>query len=136
VGSVEERSEKIIELVAQANGIVQPGNVVLKSTVGLVDKWLSGLAASATTHRPVKTQTLVELMVKVQPVTAAPEDLRLSHALAMSKLARLLAKEGDAKAVNQLSKHLEMSLGSEPSQSVRRSLTEAQDAMATLRSSI
>jgi len=76
-------------------------------------------------------------MVKVQPVASAAEDLRLSHAQAMVKLARLLVKEGDAKAtaVHQLSKQLETSLASEPSQSVRRSLTEAQEALATLRSS-
>ena len=122
----------------QANEIVQPGNVVLRATVSLVDTWLSGLAASVRTHGPlVRTKTLVELMVKVQPVASAAEDLRLSHAQAMVKLARLLVKEGDAKAtaVHQLSKQLETSLASEPSQWVRRSLIEAQEALATLRSS-
>jgi len=107
----------------------------LKSTVGLVDKWISGLAASATTHGPlqVKTQTLVELMIAIHPATTAPEDLRVSYAQAMLKLARVLAKEGDtdATAVQEFTKQLEATLASEPSQSVRRSLT---DAVAALRS--
>jgi hypothetical protein len=124
--------------VKQANDIVQPGYVVLKATVGLVDTWLSGLAASATTHGPplARTETLVELMVNVQPVTSAPEDIRISYAQAMLKLARVLSKEGDreATAVQELGKQLEASLSSEPSQSVRRSLIEAQEALAALRS--
>ena len=122
----------------QANEIVQPGNIVLKATVDLVDTtWLPDLA-SGTAHGPlVKTQTLVELMINLQPIISAPEDLRIMHAQAILKLARLLAKEGDAKAtaVHQLGEYLEAVLTSEPSQSVRRSLTEAQDAMASLRSS-
>jgi len=124
--------------VKQANEIVQPGNLVLKATVDLVDTtWLPDLA-SGTAHGPlVKTQTLVELMINLQPLISAPEDLRIMHAQAILKLARLLAKEGDAKAaaVHQLGEYLEAVLTSEPSQSVRRSLTEAQDAMASLRSS-
>jgi len=124
--------------VKQANEIVQPGNIVLKATVDLVDTtWLPDLA-SGTAHGPlVKTQTLVELMINLQPIISAPEDLRIMHAQAILKLARLLAKEGDAKAtaVHQLGEYLEAVLTSEPSQSVRRSLTEAQDAMASLRSS-
>ena len=124
----------------QANEIVQPGNLVLKATVDLVDTtWLPDLA-SGTAHGPlvkVKTQTLVELMIDLQPLISAPEDLRIMHAQTILKLARLLAKEGDAKAtaVHQLGEYLEAVLASEPSQSVRRSLTEAQDAMASLRSS-